>query len=143
MIETIKLSLANSFAWTKYFNRRDYAAAFRKYCWQYGEAYRELSQREEIGDLAEAMLVLMEERREKKLFPWKKKAAKTDDKMLLLTFVTPMLLSLGDEGKVLAEALRDAWQDLYGDETYELADYETIAAGFNNSVMGFSLFGEK
>ena len=143
MIETIKLSLANSFAWTRYFNRSDYAAAFRKYCEQYGEAYRELSQREEIRDLAEAMLVLMEEQREKKLFPWRKKAAKVDDKMLLLSFVTPMLLTMGKQGAALAEALRDAWQELYAGETYELADYETIAAGFRNSVMGFSLFGEK
>lgn len=139
--ETLTKSLANSFAWTKYFNRRDYAAAFQNYCAQFSAAYAEVITKADIADLAEALLVYMEERRAK-LLPWLRKAAKADNKMLLLTFVTPMLLALGDEGRVLAEALRSAWQDLY-DETYEIAGYETIADGFNNSVMGFSLFGGK
>ena len=139
--ETLKNSVANSFAWTKYFNRRDYAAAFQNYCAQFSAAYAEASTKIDTADLAEALLVYMEEKRAK-LLPWRRKAARVDDKMLLLTFLSPMLLSLGEKGRVLAEALRAAWQDLY-DESYEIAGYEAITDGFNNSVMGFSLFGGK
>ena len=142
MTETLKNSVANSFAWTKYFNRSDYAAAFRNYCAQFSAAYAEAITKIDTADLAEALIVYMEERREK-LLPWRRKAAKVDDKMLLLTFVGPMLLSLGEEGRALAEALRDEWQECYEGETYEIAGYETIVDGFNNSVMGFSLFGGK
>ena len=139
--ETLKNSVANSFAWTKYFNRLDYADAFRNYCARFSAAYAEAITTMDSADLAEALLVYMEEKRAK-LLPWRRKAARVDDKMLLLTFLSPMLLSLGEKGRVLAEALRAAWQDLY-DESYEIAGYEAITDGFNNSVMGFSLFGGK
>ena len=76
MTETLKNSLANSFAWTKYFNRRDYAEAFRNYCAQFSAAYAEVITKADIADLAEALLVYMEERRAK-LLPWLRKAGRS------------------------------------------------------------------
>ena len=142
MTETLKNSVCNSFAWTKHFNRSDYAAAFQSYCEQYAAVYREAASKTDAAALAEELLESMEKRRSK-LLPWRRNAARVDDKMLLLTFLGPMLLSLGEEGKALAEALRNGWRSHYTGERYELAEYETILDGFNNSVMGFSLFGGK
>lgn len=141
MTDTLKRSVRSSIAWTKYFNRRDYAAAFQNYCAQFSAAYAEALQTTDAASLAEALLTCMEEQRQK-LLPWRRKAAAVDDKMLLLTFISPMLLA-SEHGSALAEALRTAWGRRSGEAPYELADYETIAAGFCNSVMGFRLFGEE
>jgi len=130
--------------WLKQFNRQEYGRAFKTYVKTYGAAYMEETRAAEgkeelLRALADQILNGLEEGRRKQRF-WNRSVARTNEKMTIVQYLSPMLLGLEEPGcKELARLLRDGWNARYPKDKYEIASYERIRKGFRNVILGLDL----
>lgn len=128
--------------WIKRFTRKEYSKAFEAYMNQFGPRYQEaLRNPDVLPDVAEEMLDGIAEGW-KRQRPWNRTVAAMDDKQMMITYLSPMLLKL-EGGERLAELLRDGWAARWPKDAYENGSYEELLGGFRNTIMGLEIFCHK
>ena len=141
-MEELLKAISRGKVWTDSFNRVSYENAFKQYCSRYEARFAGAVQiHSSVEELAHKLVDAIEESWRKERF-WNRNLARTNDKLVLAFYLTPMLLASPEErcGE-LAAALCAAWNERFPDDRYITAGYEEIAGGFRNSVMGFLLGG--
>jgi hypothetical protein len=130
--------------WLDHFNRREYEKSFQRYMEQFGDVYAQ-AVRETGGDetrlraLAEAVVDGIEAGWKRQRI-WNRAAVRVDEKQVIVTYLSPMLMGREEEGcRTLAELLRDGWRARWPKNAYEVGDYKTIRKGFHNVVLGVDL----
>ena len=125
--------------WLDSFTRYAYREAFGQYRQEFSRRYMEAAAAAETPEsLARALVDGIEKSWKQEHF-WNRSAAKVDDKMMLVAYLTPMLLSSGEQCAALAQALCRTWNSRWPDRAYETADYDTILNGFRHSIMGIDV----
>ena len=125
--------------WLTAFNRCDYEKSFAQYCARYEPLYTAAVIETAPQQLAQHLTEGIAESWKKTRF-WKRSVTRANDKMMVVSYLTPMLLQCSEERcHVLAEALCDAWNAKWPDNPYHTADYAAIQGGFRNTVMGFDI----
>lgn len=129
--------------WIDSFTRFAYRDAFSRYRTVYEPVYAGAVQAyESMEKLAGEIVDAVEAAWKKEKF-WNRGAARVDDKMMLVAYLTPMLLASQEvRCHELAAAICRAWNERFPENTYKTADYEAILNGFRNSIMGFDFAGK-
>lgn len=126
----------------KLFDRHQYAKAFQEFMDRFGPLYREeiLSAGEEgMAPLAKALMDELENGWRRQRF-WNRSAAQVNEKQMLVTYLSPMLLGLEPPlCTAFAKALRDEWGSRRPKDTYRIASYTTLSKGFRNTIMGIDV----
>lgn len=128
--------------WIKRFTRKEYAKAFEAYQSQFGPRYQEaLADPDALPAIAEELLdgIAGGWKRQR---PWNRTAAAMNDKQMMVTYLSPMLLKL-EGGERLAELLRDGWAARWPKDAYENGAFEELLGGFRNTIMGLEIFRRK
>ena len=133
-------AIQNPEAWQKRFTRREYVEAFRDYTEQYGsfyaEAVRKAEGEEGLSILVNGFLDALEAGWSRQWF-WNRAAARINEKLMLVQYLSPMLLELEDpDCKRFAERLRDGWAARCPKEAYRIASFKKIDGGFRNIILG-------
>ena len=143
-MEELLKAIRHGKPWIDSFTRFAYRDAFSQYRVQYEPAYVGAVQAyKSVEKLAGEIVDAVEAGWKKEKF-WNRSAAKVDDKMVLVVYLTPMLLS-SQEPRChdLATALREAWNQKFPENQYAIAGYEELIDGFRNTIMGFDLAGKR
>ncbi len=123
--------------WLERFTRPRYAGAFQDYTAQYGALWRTaLRETEDPARLAEDLIDAMEAGWKEERF-WNRSVRRFEEKRMLLTYLSPMLLELGEEP--FAACLRDAWNRRRPQDTYTYVSFAELNGGFRNAILGFDL----
>lgn len=130
--------------WLDQFNRCDYENAFGQYRALHEAAFVSAVQTGRSPEqMAEELLDAVEESWKRERF-WNRKIAHVNDKMMLIVYLTPLLLATREmRCAELAQAICAAWKRRFPGDGYELSEYDKIADGFRNSIMGFDLDNRK
>lgn len=133
--------------WMRGFNRREYPGIFRKYRETYGPVYAAAvrgceGDLEKLERLADDILDGLENGWKRQRF-WNRTAARTDERQMVIVFLSPMLMEESDPmcGR-LAGMLRQRWADRWPRDEYHLTTFEVIQGGFRNAIFGIDLAGK-
>ena len=142
-MEELLKAIRHGRSWINSFTRFAYRDAFGQYRTAYEPVFVGAVQAYESAEkLAGEIVDAIEAGWQKERF-WNRSAARVDDKMMLVAYLTPMLLASQETRcHQLAAAICQAWNRKFPKNTYETADYETVLDGFRNSIMGFDLEGK-
>ena len=127
--------------WMPRFTRREYAKAFKEYSEAFGPAYVEAVREtgEVLNDLVCDLLDALAEGQARQRF-WNRAVWRTNEKMMLVQYLSPMLLALEEPGcQEFAELLRDGWAARWPKDAYQIAPHERLKGGFRNSILGIDL----
>lgn len=140
MMERILAALHEPEVWTKKLTRLTYEAAFKNYCEQYRPLFQSAVQNAESPEkLAESLMNALNTEWKRIRF-WERGRLCAEQKLVVVTFLTPMLLSTGDLLCCkFAQELRDAWARSGKNGSYEIADYDSIKNGFQNRIFGIEI----
>ena len=129
--------------WIDSFTRFAYRDAFNQYRTLYEPVYVGAVQAySSVEKLAQEIVAAVEESWKKERF-WNRSAAKVDDKMMLVAYLTPMLLASQETRcHELAKSLCAAWNEKFPENQYATTDYDGIVGGFRNTIMGFDFAGK-
>ena len=131
-------AVSDSRTWLGRFNRTEYKEAFREFADRYSpaclDALREQGPEAVSGSVLEG---LGEAQRRERI--WNRSALRFNQRQMLVVFVTPMLLELGEEGRRLAELLRDGWEQQRPGERYAIASFQELNDGFYDRILGIDL----
>ena len=125
--------------WIKRFTKKEYAAAFQEYASRFGPRFQEVLNRpEELPALAEDFLdgIAAGWKRQR---PWNRTVAMMDEKQMMVTYLSPMLLKM-EGGERLADLVRDGWAARWPKEPYQNGVYEELLDGFRSTFLGLELF---
>lgn len=127
--------------WSPRFTKREYAKAFQEYRARFAplfeEAFRSAGE-EGLPALAEALLDGLAEGWKRQRF-WNRAVAQIDDKQMLVSYLSPMLMEMGAER--FCHLLRDGWAARWPKEAYLVGTFEELNGGFRNAIFGISLDG--
>ena len=139
-MEELLKAVQNGKLWIDQFNRVSYKKAFDHYKEVFGWIFiNAVNKADSLDSLAKGFVDAIEAGWSKKLF-FNRGGAKVDDKLMLTFYLTPMLLSLDNEKcSNFAEKINKAWSEKFPKESFTIADYETIANGFTNTIMGIDM----
>ena len=142
-MEELLKAIRHGRPWINSFTRFAYRDAFAEYRTTYEPVYAGAVQAYDSPEkLANELVDAIEAGWKKERF-WNRSAARVDDKMMLVAYLTPMLLGSREvRCHDLAQAICDAWNRKFPQNTYETADYDTLINGFRNSIMGFDFEGK-
>ena len=142
-MEELLKAIRHGRPWIDSFTRFAYRDAFNQYRAMYEPVYVGAVQAyESMEKLAQEIVDAIETGWKKEKF-WNRSAARVDDKMMLVAYLTPMLLASQEvRCHELAAAICTAWNEKFPQNTYETADYATLLDGFRNSIMGFDFEGK-
>ena len=142
-MEELLKAIRHGRPWIDSFTRFAYRDAFNQYRTMYEPVYVGAVQAyESMEKLAQEIVDAIETGWKKEKF-WNRSAARVDDKMMLVAYLTPMLLASQEvRCHELAAAICGAWNEKFPQNTYETADYDTLLDGFRNSIMGFDFEGK-
>ena len=142
-MEELLQAIRHGRSWIDRFTRFAYRDAFHQYRNTYEPVYMGAVQAyESMEKLAEEIVDAIEAGWKREKF-WNRSAAKVDDKMVLVVYLTPMLLASREvRCHELAQALRAAWNAKFPGNEYSIASYEELIDGFRNTIMGFDLAGK-
>lgn len=142
-MEELLKAIRHGRSWIDRFTRFAYRDAFNQYCTTYEPIYIGAVQAyESVEKLAGEMVDAIEAGWKQEKF-WNRSAAKVDDKMVLVVYLTPMLLRSQEvRCHELAQELRTAWNEKFPGDGYDIASYEELIDGFRNTIMGFDLAGK-
>ena len=143
MIEELLKAIIHGKPWIDSFTRFSYRDAFSQYRVQYEASFASaVVQVPSLEELAEQLVAAVEDGWKKERF-WNRAAAKVNDKMMLVAYLTPLLLSSQEPlCRAFAPILCQAWNARWPENPYQVADYDAILDGFRNSIMGFDLEGK-
>ena len=142
MIQTMLRAITDTADPVKNFSRYDYRPAFRAYCETYAPVFAAAVENMQTDQLAEQLLDALQQSR-RKLHFWNRGAALAEQKMVVVAYFSPMLLSIPDPGCTeLAQVLREKWNARWPEDSYDVADYEKIVDGFRRSILGIDLAGK-
>ena len=142
-MEELLKAIRHGRPWIDSFTRFAYRDAFSQYRTTYEPVYVGAVQAYEspeklAGEIVDAIVAGWKKERF-----WNRSAARVDDKMMLVAYLTPMLLASQEvRCHDLARAICDAWNREFPQNTYETADYDALINGFRNSIMGFDFEGK-
>lgn len=131
----------------KRFEIREYGKAYKEYVQTYRDVFVEAIHPAEESDgdellnaIVEDLLNALEAGWKAERF-WNRAAARTNQKQMIIFYLSPMLLGLEEEpaSARFAELLRDGWAARWPKDAYEIADYKTIRKGFHNVILGVDL----
>jgi len=124
--------------WLDRFTRREYQKAFAEYTALYREGcLAQLEAHRDAPDaLAEQVLQELEGFRHQTRF-WNRSAEVFDQKQMVIKYLSPMLLQLGEDA--FAGALQRAWQRRWPKDPYEMASFDDLNRSFLNVIMGITL----
>ena len=140
MIEYLLAAVQNGKNWTEKCTRSSYAASFKCYCQQYEAAYVSAIQNsDDLNTLARHLIEAIALGWNKRNF-LRRSAIRTDEKMIIVTYLTPMLLNAeSPKCTDFARVLCEEWNARWPNNTYNVADYQSIQSGFRHSVLGFTI----
>lgn len=132
-------AFSNAGYWMKGFKRQTYEQYLEAFCQQNTDSFCHALQEHEPAALAKAILDELENRWDQMRF-WNRSGAKTEVKLLLITYVSPMLLlSDAPSCSALAEQLCRGWNERWPKDTYQLPDVEKLKRSFKNAIFGITL----
>lgn len=138
-MEPLLRAVTDGKKWVDGFTRYGYREAFERYCALYEADYASAARESEPDALAETLLDALEQHWKRQRF-WSRAAERADGKMVVVTYLTPMLLRAREPRCApFAEALCKAWNARWPDDAYRTAEYETILGGFRHTVLGIDL----
>ena len=138
-MERLLRAVADGKEWVDSFTRYGYRRAFERYCALYAADYAAAARDGDPDDLSAALLDALAESW-RKLRLWNRAAARSDSKMVVVTYLTPMLLRAEEPCcRQLALALCREWNARWPGDAYCTAPFETIVNGFRHSVLGIDL----
>jgi len=143
MITSLLRAITPAQYWVGHFTRYEYREAFKDYTRRYEPLY--LAAFAQVGDMDRLADMLLDGlcAHWKALPFWKRTAARVDEKTVVVTYLTPMLLASADPcGPQLADLLRRHWSARWPKDAYDTAPYEELLDGFRHSIMGFDLDGK-
>ncbi|MDO4982466.1 MAG: hypothetical protein Q4E35_02795 [Eubacteriales bacterium] len=118
------------------FNRRKYGQFFKRY----EELSRPFFEELEASGDAEGFAKEVEEQIHGSIKGLFKGRQYCDTQFFLMTYTAPAALKRGNEtSAAFARELRDAWAKRHPDMAFQLADYDTFANGYNNTIFGFKV----
>ena len=125
--------------WMKGFKRQTYEKYLEAFCQQYTDTFRTALQENTPETLAGEVLNELDAGWKTLRF-WNRSGAKTETKLLLITYVSPLLL-LAEEPRCsqLAEALCRSWNERWPGDPYQLPDVDKLKNSFKNAVFGINL----
>ena len=133
--------------WLPRFRRREYPQAFQEYQEHFGPLYAQAVEETEgdltaLEGLANAILDELEAGWKRRRF-WNRGAVRVEEKQIIVSFLSPMLLELPDPlcGR-LAGMLRQGWADRWPKDAYQITTFEVLQKGFRNTILGIDL-GDK
>ena len=143
-MEKLLRAISHGKPWLDQFNRVNYENAFEQYRALYEADYvSAVRSGGSIEQLAGKLVDAIEKGWEKEHF-WSRGVARANDKMMLVAYLTPLLLASPESGCAeLAQALCRVWKQRFPEDGYEMSDYDKIAGGFRNSILGFDLGDRK
>ena len=146
-IEELCAAVWEAPAWLPRFRRKEYPEAFREYQDRFGPLYAQ-AVAEAGGDLAaleqlaNEILDALEAGWKRRRF-WDRSAVRVEEKQVIVSFLSPMLLEQPDPlcGR-LAGLLRQGWADRWPKDAYQMTTAEVLQKGFRNSILGIDLEGK-
>lgn len=128
--------------WLDGFTRYSYRETFSRYRLRFSDVFLYAAKNTPSDELSSAFIEGIEASI-KKAGPFKRGAHKVNIKMMMVSFLGPMLLSLKEPACTeLAEGLCSAWNRRWPGDEYGVSDYETILNGFRHSIMGIDMEGK-
>lgn len=138
-MEELLSAIRHGKPWLDSFTRYAYREAFGQYRQEFARRYMAAAQTaDSVESLARELVDGIENGWKAERF-WNRAAARADDKMMLVAYLTPMLLASGEKCAALAREICRAWNERFPDRTYETADYDKILNGFRHSVLGIDM----
>lgn len=133
--------------WLPRFRRWEYPQAFQEYQERFGPLYAQAVEETEgdltaLEGLANAILDELEAGWKRRRF-WNRGAVRVEEKQIIVSFLSPMLLELQDPlcGR-LAGMLRQGWAVRWPKDAYQITTFEVLRKGFRNTILGIDL-GDK
>lgn len=114
------------------FKKTEYPACFRHYCQRTEGIFQEISIRDPEACARE--LVDWMDAHPGRFFRARRLA---DRQMLLLQYTAPAALQMGQEA--FAHALSRIWNKRHPQYPFQVASYQELFKGFNNTILGFQL----
>lgn len=139
MNELLLSAITQTKPWLNRFTRFEYRKAFAEYTDLFGESYRQVIAAQGAEAFAETLLDALDAYWKKQHF-WNRAAARVDCRQMVIVYLSPMLMKLGEEDS--CEALRLCWAKRWPDREYRVSSYEKLLNGFRNSVLGIDLAGK-
>ena len=126
--------------WIDSFNRVEYQKTFEVYSEKFAAVYIDaVNASSDLSLLASELVDSIIAGWDKEHF-FSRGAAKINDKMMIVVYLTPMLLASENERcHQFADILCSEWNKKIPQNTYSVADYDTITNGFTNKIMGFEI----
>jgi len=142
MSQELLCAIRDTEGWMTHFNRREYFDTFKKYVAAYGPTCMKV-----LGGADEAtMKTVAEEILDAlaadwaKVRIWNRGNARFANKQMLIGYFSPMLMGLEDPNcQRFAEILRDTWTARLPKDSYEIATYKQIRAGFRNVILSLEM----
>lgn len=127
--------------WLGKFTRREYFTTFKQYTERFAPVYltavREAGENQEslAKELVDALAAGWAALR-----PWNRGTAKFNDKQMLVSYLSPMLLGLEDPGcEQFARTLQAEWGARWPKDGYTISSYKEIREGFRNMIFGIEM----
>lgn len=133
-------AIQNNRDWMKRFTRLEYFQAFKDYTTQFAPIYiceiKEAASNNTLQELVEEVLKELEGGWAKQRI-WNRGTAKYNDKQMLISYLSPMLMGLEDaECQQFARLLQQTWAERWPKDAYQIATYKEIRKGFRNVILG-------
>lgn len=140
MYEQLINALSPSKYWVNSFTRYEYRQAFQQYSdsfsFMYIEALRQVS---DMTTFTNSYLDAVETHW-KNIHFWNRAATKVDEKMVVVSYLTPMLLNANDPScSLFSNELCRLWNNRFPNNTYQTASYEQLLEGFRHSILGLDM----
>lgn len=128
--------------WLEQFFEKNYVESFREFSGKYGDTFTQsVKGTDSPKALAESVVAALDEIVKQARF-WNRNAYRQDIKMLLTTYVFPLLLASGDEQMTsFCHLLCDTWNDRHDGDPMTAVDRDTILRGFRDTIFGFRVEG--
>lgn len=134
--------------WLPRFRRTEYTKAFAEYQKRFAPLYAQAvgeteGDLERLKALADELLDALKSAWDRQHF-WNRSAARVDEKQVIVSFLSPMLLEMPDPlcGR-LAGMLRQGWADRWPKDAYQMTTFEVLQKGFRNTILGIDLTGRR
>lgn len=139
-IEELAEAIQNPRPWLARFRKREYPEAFRDYRELYGPLFdRAAREAEDVTVLAEELAAAWERGWRRHGF-FSRSTVQAEEKQVLTVYLSPMLLEREEPAaRTLCRCLREVWAGRRPRDAYQLASFETLQAGFQDSILGIPL----